>query len=532
MKRLLSAISEQLLTTRTSSLVLVLGTVWLTALAGVRSLMLPDEGRYVGVAWQMLNSGNWLLPTLDGLPFFHKPPLFYWLTGLALQMFGANDWAARVASILGALIAAGALYLFVKHYADKRLATLSVVVLVTQPMFFAGAQYANLDMLVAGMITACIVCGASAVLRLDAGLPYRTALALTYLFAALGVLAKGLIGFVLPGAILLAWILVRKRYRLIPALLPIPMILLFLTVAVPWFLWMQKSYSGFWDYFFVYHHFKRFAETGFSNARPFWFYLPVVLLGTLPWSLWIARVCSWKFLVAPEKLDIRSLMLLWMLGILVFFSLPNSKLVGYIFPALPPLACLMADAMLAWLKQRQETGKPDAPVWLGGSLVVAGSLCVAFIVVVALFDHTSTRSLSKQVAPLFRPDDQIVMIDEYEYDLPFYLRAAKDSWVVTNWQDPEVPKEDNWRKELYDAARFDPVKQQEVLLLPGDLASRLCSWTGSGVLWIWGKTAQADRYPFLPDSAIAFSERKKVVWRLDAEQRQQLDVCRGTPGRG
>jgi 4-amino-4-deoxy-L-arabinose transferase-like glycosyltransferase len=111
--------------------VLVLGTVWLSALAGVRSLMLPDEGRYVGVAWQMLNSGNWLLPTLDGLPFFHKPPLFYWLTGLALQMFGANDWAARVASILGALIAAGALYLFVKHYADKRLATLSVVVLVT-----------------------------------------------------------------------------------------------------------------------------------------------------------------------------------------------------------------------------------------------------------------------------------------------------------------------------------------------------------------------------------------------------------------
>jgi 4-amino-4-deoxy-L-arabinose transferase-like glycosyltransferase len=64
--------------------------------------MLPDEGRYVGVAWQMLNSGNWLLPTLDGLPFFHKPPLFYWLTGLALQMFGANDRAARVASILAA----------------------------------------------------------------------------------------------------------------------------------------------------------------------------------------------------------------------------------------------------------------------------------------------------------------------------------------------------------------------------------------------------------------------------------------------
>jgi hypothetical protein len=151
-------------------------------------------------------------------------------------------------------------------------------------------------------------------------------------------------------------------------------------------------------------------------------------------------------------------------------------------------------------------------------------------VVFALLDHTSTRSLSKQVAPLFRPDEQIVMIDEY--DLPFYLRAVNNSWVVSDWQDPEFSTKDNWRKELYDAARFDPLKQQEVLLLPGDLASRLCSWTGSGVLWIWGKTAQADPYPFLPDGAIAFSERKKVVWRLDAEQRQQLDVCRGTPGCG
>ena len=531
MKRFFSAISRHLLAAPATGLALVLGTVWLTFLAGVRPLMLPDEGRYVGVAWQMLVSGNWLVPTLDGLPFFHKPPLFYWLTGLALQLFGSNDWAARAASMLGALLAPGALYLFVKRYADRRLATVAAAVLITQPMFFAGAQYANLDMLVAGMITASIACGASAILSLERGQPYRAALAAAYLFAALGVLAKGLIGFVLPGAVLLAWLLVRKRYRLIPALLPIPMMLLFLAVAVPWFLWMQKSYSGFWDYFFVYHHFKRFAETGFSNARPFWFFVPVMLLGTLPWSPWIVRVCAPKFLLDREKVELRSLMILWVLVIVVFFSLPNSKLVGYIFPALPPLACLLADAILDWLQHRQEMQKPDVSVCPGASLVVAGSLCVAFIVLVALFDHTSTRSLSRQVAPLFRPDDQIVMIDEYEYDVPFYLRATKNSWVVSDWQDPEIPTKDNWRKELYDAGRFDPLQRQEVLLLPGDLAARLCSRAGNGALWIWGKTAQAERYPFLPASAIVFSNRKKVVWRLDAAQRQGLDVCTEIPSR-
>jgi hypothetical protein len=216
MKHFLSAVAASLLEARSKFLVLLLCAAWLAMLAGTRSLMLPDEGRYIGVAWAMLSSGDWLTPTLDGLPYFHKPPLFYWLTGLSLKLFGVNDWAGRLASVFGALVAVGGLFFFVRRYAEQRLATLAVAVLVTQPMFFAGAQYANLDMLVAGMIAATIVCGASAILRLASGQSYRPALAAAYVFAALGVLAKGLIGFVLPGAILLAWLLLRKRYRLDP----------------------------------------------------------------------------------------------------------------------------------------------------------------------------------------------------------------------------------------------------------------------------------------------------------------------------
>ncbi|MCP5247611.1 MAG: glycosyltransferase family 39 protein [Candidatus Accumulibacter sp.] len=537
MKRFFSSLAEGLLEPRRGGLVLFLCLAWLTLLAGIRPLMLPDEGRYVGVAWGMLSSGDWLVPTLDGLPFFHKPPLFYWLTGLALQVFGSNDWAARLASVIGAALATGALYLFVSRHGDKRLAGVSAVVLVSQPMFFAGAQYANLDMLVAGMISATIVCGASAILRLDRGLPYRTVLAAAYVFAALGVLAKGLIGFVLPGAVLLAWLLLGKRYRLIPALLSLPMLLLFVAVAAPWFLWMQKSYSGFWDYFFVYHHFQRFAHSGFSNARPFWFYLPVVLLGALPWSPWIVRLGAPKFLVDPPRCEMRSLMIVWLLAILVFFSWPNSKLIGYIFPALPPLAYLLADAILTWLQKRQDAQRADASGYLGGSVLLAGSLCVAFVALVGQFDPTSTRALSRQVAPLFSADDQLVMIDEYEYDLPFYLRARKNSWVVSDWQDADIPLRDNWRKELFDAGRFAPIKAQEVLLLAGELAPRLCA-LGSGTVWIWGKTAQAARYPFLSQQTVAFSDGKKAVWRFDDAQRRRLAECAarspapGFPGAG
>ncbi|WP_374682790.1 ArnT family glycosyltransferase [Accumulibacter sp.] len=541
MKRFLSAVAARLLATRSPLLVLLVCAAWLAMLAGARSLMLPDEGRYIGVAWAMLRSGDWLTPTLDGLPYFHKPPLFYWLTGLALQLFGVNEWAGRLASVFGALLAVGGLFFFVRRYAGERPATLAAAVLVTQPMFFAGAQYANLDMLVAGMISATIVCAAHAILRLDSGRSYRPALAAAYVFAALGVLAKGLIGIVLPGAIVLAWLLLRGRYRLIPALLALPMIGLFVAVAAPWFVWMQISYHGFWDYFFVYHHFQRFAHTGFSNAQPFWFYLPVLFLGTLPWAPWIWRACAWKYLVDPEKVEIRSLMLVWMLGILVFFSLPNSKLVGYILPALPPLAFLIADGFLDWRQKRQaeraakaemrEQGA-DASLYLGASLVGGGVLCVVFITLVAVFDSTSTRSLSRQVAPLYSPDEQLVMIDEYEYDLPFYLRPEKDVWVVSDWQDTAaIAARDNWRKELYDAGQFDRAKMREVLLLPDEFVARLCAYTGAS-LWLWGKTAQAQRYSFLPAEAIAFANARRTVWRLDAEQRRRLRDCQPTPPAG
>ena len=142
--------------------VLLLIVIWLSATAWARPLMLPDEGRYAGVAWEMLRSGDWLTPTLDGLPFFHKPPLFYWLTASALSVFGLNEWAARMASIVGASAGAYALYLYVVRYAGLRAARMALLVLLTQLLFFGGSQFANLDMLVAGCIGATILLAAHA----------------------------------------------------------------------------------------------------------------------------------------------------------------------------------------------------------------------------------------------------------------------------------------------------------------------------------------------------------------------------------
>ena len=166
--------------------VAVLVLIWLMATFSVRALSLPDEGRYVGVAWEMLRSGQWLTPTLDGLPYFHKPPLFYWITAISIDLIGTTEWAARIAPLTGAFAAVMATHFLLRRWTSAALARWTVLILATSPLLYGGAQYANHDMLVAGMITASIAFAADAVLSLQAGLAYRRSLLLAWAAAALG----------------------------------------------------------------------------------------------------------------------------------------------------------------------------------------------------------------------------------------------------------------------------------------------------------------------------------------------------------
>lgn len=496
--------------TRSALPVILVAAIWLAATAGIRPLMLPDEGRYVGIAWEMLASGDWLVPRLDGLPFFHKPPLFYWLTALSLNLFGANELAARAASLLAATFAAAGLYLFVRRHRNSQIATLAVTILLTQPIFYAGAQFANLDTLVAGLISLTILAGAEAVLRLEEGLPHHPALTGMYVLAALGVLAKGLIGLVLPAGVLFFWLLWRRSWRLIAAMLWLPGVLLCVLIALPWFFWMQHLYPGFFDYFVVYHHLRRFSETGFNNQVAFWFYLPIIFLGALPWSPWLARRFHKSCRADPGAGDLRSLMVIWLLLIVVFFSVPSSKLIGYILPAIPPFAYLVAETFSLWL----EGDRLHAQRWYAGTLALAALACVALVIGVALADQVSARPLAGKAARAWRPVDQLVMIDSYQYDLPFYLRAGNPVWVVSDWGDPEIPGHDNWRKELVDAGRFDDRKRPSVLLTIPQFAARLCN-VASGAVWIWGRPLTPAFLPWLRDEPVFAADAKHVLWRID-----------------
>ena len=114
---------------------LAIVAVWFGATAWLRPLAIPDEGRYVGVSWEMLRSGDWLVPTLDGLPFFHKPPLFYWITAGSMQLFGPGAMASRAAAWLASVSIATVLFVFVRRWVGSTQAWTTVVVLATAPLF-------------------------------------------------------------------------------------------------------------------------------------------------------------------------------------------------------------------------------------------------------------------------------------------------------------------------------------------------------------------------------------------------------------
>ena len=478
---------------------------WLLATAWVRPLMAPDEGRYGGVALAMLRSGDWLVPRLDGLPFFHKPPLFYWIGAAAMAVTGPVEWAARPPSVLGAGTAAAALFLFLRRWSTVRLALLSTVVLVTTPFFFLGAQFANLDMLVAGCISATILLAAGAALAKEREEPWRALLAGAYLFAAAGLLAKGLIGLVLPVAVIAIWCAATRRFAALRLALWLPGWAVLLAVAGPWFVAMQMKYPEFFDYFVVTQHFRRFASSGFNNEHGFWFYLPVLAGLTLPWFAWVFVPRGKDDAARPGRSDVDWLMWIWLAVIVVFFSLPRSKLVGYVLPALPPLAFLIAQRVLAG--RVPETLLPKVRTMT----LAAAAVCIACVGAVTVLASPPSARLRLPAGQAVAPGDQVLMLDSYYYEIPFYWNLREPVLISDDWQAAARDTRDNWRKEISDAGRFEPARAAATLLDRTQLAATLCA---PRVTWLVGSNTAQLANPWLFRAQLVAVNESAAAWRF------------------
>jgi 4-amino-4-deoxy-L-arabinose transferase-like glycosyltransferase len=328
-----------------------------------------DEPRYAEIAREMLARHDWVTPVLYGQPWFEKPVLYYWSAMVSYRLFGVSDWAARLPAATFATAAVFAVYAFLRRF--RRGAQLDGALMTASSVALIGfARSAGPDMLLASSFTLAMLAWLTWRLTADAGAEEKRWLGAFYFFAAVGMLAKGPVAPALAGAIVVLYAVVRREPRVILKTLWLPGIALFCAVALPWYVLVELRHAEFFRVFILEHNLARFSTNLYQHKQPFWYYVPVVLLATLPWTVyWVAAVVD-GFRRWREKSDgVTQFLLVWTFVVLVFFSVSQSKLPGYILPALPACTLLAAEYVARRAGERPRFG-----------LVVAHAAVVATLV--------------------------------------------------------------------------------------------------------------------------------------------------------
>lgn len=455
-----------------AALLVALALAWFGGL-GERKLLKADEGRYAEIPREMVASGDWLTPRLNGFKYFEKPPLQYWATAAAFSVLGISEWSARLWTAL-----TGFLGVLLAYYAGRRLlgaagGVCAAAVLAGSVMYVFAAHVLSLDMGLSLFLELAILAFVVAQGDATAARAQRNWMLVAWAAVALAVLSKGLIGLVLPAAAVLAYAAWQRDALLLRQLHAAPGIALLLALTAPWFIAVSAANPEFARFFFIHEHFERFLTTQHQRAGPIWYFVPVLAAGAVPWlvslpaGLWQAA----RPVTATRFRPLRFL-LAWCVVVFAFFSVSGSKLPSYILPMFPALALLVAAQLtrasrqvlvaqtalaaligLAVLAAAASRALPTLPEpyrpWIvaaGGSLaalalaafwlaargrglasvlaLAAGGLAFTQLLVLG-HDALSPQYSAYHAVELARPglpaDAPFYAVREYDHTLPFYL---------------------------------------------------------------------------------------------------------------
>lgn len=326
---------------------------------GQFGLIGADEPRYAQVAREMLERHDWITPVLGGHPWLEKPPLYYWQAMLAYSMLGVTDVAARVPAAIDATLLVIAVYLFFRRFrrsveADAALITASCAGVI------GYAHAASMDMALAATFAIGML---SWWAWRESG--KRIYLATFYVLMALGMLAKGPVAPFLAAAVIVLFALAAREFRVVVRTLWLPGIFLFCAIALPWYLAVQMRNPQFFREFLLQHNLARFSSDLYHHRQPFWYYLPITAVALVPWTVFVIvafveSVRTWwaeRKSVSPEPdlgWQFSLFACCWLVVPVGFFSLSRSKLPGYILPAIPAGAVLLADYLRRHLAHEEE----------------------------------------------------------------------------------------------------------------------------------------------------------------------------------
>jgi len=457
---------------------------------GSRPLSVPDEGRYVEIPREMVVTGDWVTPRLNGVKYFEKPPLFYWFEAGLIKLFGLSEWSVRLGPALFALFGCLAVY-----YAGTRMfgcltGLLSAGVLATSILYYALSRLITLDMPVSVLLTSSLLSFLLGT-REHAGPTRRLFFWSFYAFAALATMTKGLIGIVIPGMILFAWMLIMNEWRILRSMHLLSGALIFLAIAAPWHILVQRANPEFFQFYFIHEHFERYLTKVHGRFKPFWYFIPILLGGLLPWTAFLAQAVKHgipRAWIDRSKHSETLFLLLWTVLIFLFFSRSDSKLIPYILPIFPPVALLIGKYLAGvweglhrygfrigasflmvlyglfaialiiaphyWPEIDMHELRPHLyalaaiqlvcclAVWTLrrnlGSRYAIGVLAVGtvlFLVVSNTFmpylDTRSAKELAETLRPLMKPATEVISYRTYYQDLPVYLERTI---TVADWK--------------------------------------------------------------------------------------------------
>jgi 4-amino-4-deoxy-L-arabinose transferase-like glycosyltransferase len=500
---------------------LALALAWFGGL-GQRKLVKPDEGRYGEIAREMVASGDWLTPRLNGFKYFEKPPLQYWATASAYTALGVGEWTTRLWTAL-----TGFLGLLLAFYAGRRLlgaagGVCAAAVLASSGLYVFSGHVVSLDMGVTLFLSLAVFATLLAQLEGTPERGRRDWMLAAWAAMACAVLSKGLIGVVLPAAAVLAYAAWQRDAALLRRLHAGPGLALFLAIAAPWFIAVSAANPEFARFFFVHEHFERFLTTQHRREGPLWYFIPVLLAGALPWALSLLAGL-WRAARSAQPAGFKPLrfLLAWCAVVFAFFSASGSKLPPYILPIFPALSLLVAAQLarssrglliaqaalaalfglavlgMAWSGAVPRVPAPYRP-WLiaAGALLAAAALAAAWLAwrrrslpsvlalaagglaftQLAVLGHGtlspqySAYHAVERARPGLRADAPFYAVRQYDHTLPFYLArtvtlvAIPDELeVAIGWEPGKFIADVGdfaaaWRRERAACAAFAPAE--------------------------------------------------------------------------
>ncbi len=450
-------------------LCLMIGSLF-TFMLGSRPLNVPDEGRYSEIPREMLVSHDFVTPHVNGIKYFEKPPLFYWMQAVSLKVFGINEWAARFMDAFMGLLGCLGTYFTARKLYDRKTGWFAALTLATSLLYFIMARVVTLDMTVSVLLCFTLF---SFMLRRYYWM---------YIFGALAVLTKGLIGIIFPGAIVFLWICFTGRWRILKECKLFTGMLLLFAIALPWHILCQMKNPEFFHYYFITQQFSRYFTMSAGRYQPFWYYLPILFLGLFPWTGYLIGAAQSYDKKNPSDV----FCLIAAAFVFIFFSVSHSKLTPYVLPCLPFLAILLGKYFASEHKSKLSVRcgvltssfvciglaaaaytqlRPDISInfiqtklWAETTIVVllGTAILVPLVLLLRNFLNTyitqlicfallavslcslaptiymdSIKPLVEKIQPLRKPGDRVATYHFYYQDLPFYLNHTVS---IVNWK--------------------------------------------------------------------------------------------------